>query len=321
MQVYSGVPPSGNQILIAPALLSTVSKESFSININTQRITDLYSWELQLYYLNSIINCTGAAEGNFLKGRGTTVWIAINNPNYNTTHGMIDIGASLVGAIPGVSGSGVLASVNFEAKNPGNTSIEITNPIILDRNLSDIVCTITGGLVEVREPNIHDIAVLTVSPNKNSVGQGLTMNVTFVVQNQGDFFEDFQVTATANSSMIGMRTVQNLRPSGNLTFSLIWNTTGVSMGDYVIGGSATILPNETDITDNSAISGTVIHVGAPGDATGDRVINMRDISALCRAFNTFLGSSGYVANYDLTNDGVINMRDINTVILNFGKHE
>jgi hypothetical protein len=321
LQVYGGTSPFRNQILIDPSILSTVSNENFSIDIETQSITDLYGWELQLYYLNSIINCTGSVEGNFLKGGGNTVWAAINDPNYNATHGMIDIGASLVGAIPGVSGSGILASVHFEAKNPGNTSIEITNAIILDSNLGDIICTITSGLVEVREPTIHDIAVLTVSPNKNLVGQGLTMNVTLVIQNQGDFFEDFIVTATANSSMIGMRIVQNLRPGGNLTFSFIWNTTGVSMGDYIIGGNATVLPNETDIADNSVISGTVVHVGVPGDVNGDRATNMRDITALCRAFNTVLGGPRYIAGYDLTNDGTINMRDINAAILNFGKHE
>jgi hypothetical protein len=321
MQLYGGVPSSVNQISIAPSTLSVIPTQNFTLNINTQSITNLYSWELQFYYLNSIVNCTGAVEGGFLKIAGSTVWAAKNEPNYNATHGMIDIGASLVGAVSGASGSGVLASMSFEAMKYGNTSIDIANAIVLDSNLNDINCTITNGFVEVRQPIIHDVGVLSVIPNKSLVGQGLTMNVTVVVQNQGDFLEDFTVTAYANSSVIGVRAVQDLYPSGNATLSFIWNTTAIPMGDYVISGNASILANETDLANNSAVSSMTVHVGVVGDVNGDRITNMRDIAALCRAFNAVLGGSGYVANYDLNNDGRINMRDIALAIVHFQETE
>jgi len=56
-----------------------------------------------------------------------------------------------------------------------------------------------------------------------------------------------------------------------------------------------------------------------GDLNLDGVVNMRDISIICSAFNATPGSPRWSPAADLNFDGIINMRDIELVAADFGK--
>ena len=53
---------------------------------------------------------------------------------------------SLVAAVPGVSGSGVLATVQFEAPGAGSSPIPFVNADLLDSNFGDIATGPVGGV-------------------------------------------------------------------------------------------------------------------------------------------------------------------------------
>ena len=111
--------------------------------------------------------------------------------------------------------------------------------------------------VKIIATPLHDIAVVSVVPSSNEVYEGQIVNVTIVVENNGNFTETFNVTAYANTTIIQTQTVSNLAPSNQTTLTFIWNTTGVSLGDYTIKAEASVVPGETYAANNVKVNGIV----------------------------------------------------------------
>ena len=177
--------------------------------------------------------------------------------------------------------------------------------------------------------SVSDIAIANLVPSKTVVGQGYSMDITVTVENQGDYTETFNVTIYANTTAITTRTV-TLTNGNSATITFIWNTTNVTLGNYVIKAVATTMPGEIDTDDNALINGTVL-IGVPCDVTGptrgvpDGVCNMRDIGYMCAHFGTKPSSPNWDSNCDVTGptpgvpDGIVDMRDIGETCKNFGK--
>jgi len=104
---------------------------------------------------------------------------------------------------------------------------------------------------------IHDVTVVSVAPSTNEIYEGQTMNITVVVQNNGNFTETFNVTTYANTTIIQTLTVSDLAPANQTTLTFLWNTTGISLGNYTISAEASMVPGETYATDNVKVNGTV----------------------------------------------------------------
>jgi hypothetical protein len=106
----------------------TVTIGSFpEIAIEIAGISDLYAFQLSLSYDPSIVAAQTVIEGGFLPAGGTTIFIpgSINNMMGNITF-IVD---SLVGDIPGATGSGILSEITFEALAPGTTLITLSDAL------------------------------------------------------------------------------------------------------------------------------------------------------------------------------------------------
>lgn len=104
---------------------------------------------------------------------------------------------------------------------------------------------------------IHDVTITSVTPSTDEIDQGQTLNITVVVQNNGDFTETFNVILCANMTEIETLLVPNLGPSNPTTLTFNWNTTGFSLGNYTIKAEASIVEGETYATDNVMVTGAV----------------------------------------------------------------
>jgi parallel beta-helix repeat protein len=175
----------------------------------------------------------------------------------------------------------------------------------------------------------HDVAVTIVVSPKVVIMQGYTGNVTVTVFNEGQYAENFTVTAYANSTVIGTKQVSNLASAGQITLTFIWNTTGLARGNYTISAYAQPVQGETDIADNNFTGGQVA-VSMVGDLTGttlfvpDGKVDGRDITEVARCFGSYIGCPPpliYNVNCDIFNRGKIDGRDITIVAKNFGKHD
>jgi len=168
----------------------------------------------------------------------------------------------------------------------------------------------------------HDMTLLTITASKAVVGQTYEMPIDVIVENQGDFPEDFNVTLFANTTIVGKQTVDNF-PNGTWTILVFtWNTTGFAYCNYTISAYAWPVQNETNTADNNLTGGTV-YVGIPSDIKGDGVVNILDAIVLGNHFLETPSSPGWStggANADINGDGVVNILDAIILGLHFLQH-
>lgn len=307
---------------IDPPVSQTGINEFFSIDVKVAQITDLYSWEFKIYYLNTILSATDILEGPILKSVGYTLWMDNSNPDYNATHGLIHVGASLTGEIPGVTGSGVIATITFGALVSGSSLLDLEDTIALDSSLAHIQHNVFGGWVNVGQ---HDVAISSIMLDKSVVGNSsrcaMTINVT--VENHGYFAESFSVTLYANSSVINSTAI-GLGVSQSATLQFIWRPAGFPKGNYTLGASASVVPGETDVNDNTLYNNRVIAVAIAGDLTGnggwpDGTVDIGDASLIGLTWGSNRGTLRYQPNCDINNDGIIDIEDVAILGRNWGK--
>ena len=119
---------SPTSIEVAPVSAEGLPGESLIINITVDDVTDLYLWMFRLRWNKTVLQFNSIHEEPFLeKDGGSTSGIMLTPSNISeiNTAGRIDEAAcSLVGAIPGVNGSGTIATLNFTCLSMGSTSLE-----------------------------------------------------------------------------------------------------------------------------------------------------------------------------------------------------
>jgi len=113
----------------------------------------------------------------------------------------------------------------------------------------------------------HDVAITDVVPSKTVVGQGFSLNINVTVMNRGDFTENFNVTAYANTTAIATFTDITLTSGNSTTLDFTWNTAGFAKGNYTISAVADTVPGETDTEDNNCPGGSIL-ITKVGDLGG-----------------------------------------------------
>ena len=131
----------------------------------------------------------------------------------------------------------------------------------LDNNLY------VDGVVEVKAKPpplmIHDVAVLSVFPSSTVVYVGEVVEIFVVVKNQGNFTESFNVTSFYDLHVVETLLVENLGRNSERTLVFRWNTQEVMEGNYTLSASATMVPGEENLKNNSCEDGVVTVVEAP----------------------------------------------------------
>jgi len=155
----------------------------------------------------------------------------------------------------------------------------------------------------------HDVAVKSVKPSKTVVGQGFSLTIDVNVTNIGSFPENFNVIIYANTTVIATPTNITLTSGNSTTITLTWNTAAFPYGNYTISANATVVPDETDTTDNTLIDGWVL-VTVVGDANGDCIASVADMVQVDIAIGTEPGEPNYNPNADVNCNGMISVADM-----------
>jgi hypothetical protein len=240
-----------------------IPSSNFTIFINVSDVTSLFTWQSKLWFDPSIIECTGAyyPAGHVFEGE---TFIPVE-PTIDNTGGSVLYGCSLL-MEPVDAPQGVLCALEFHVLDVGSCSLSLDqeSSFLLDYDVNDIPTTLEDGFFDNREVvEVHDVAVTNVVPSSTSVtiGDSVTINVT--VENEGDFAETFDVTAYYDGTVIDTITSVSLNSGESNVLPFTWDTTGVTVGIYVIGANATVVPDEEDVSDNYLEDGTVEVVEAP----------------------------------------------------------
>lgn len=180
------------------------------------------------------------------------------------------------------------------------------------------------GISQIQALGVHDVGIAKVFIDYGVTwGQSCEINVTLA--NYGSYDEISNLTVYANTTGLSYGTVistannVSLTVGNSTTISVFWNGKNVPRGPHVITAYVAPVSNETNITNNIYVAGT-IRVTKPYDIDGDGNINVIDL--ICVAIS--LGKSPpYGFNYpiprpDANGDGKVNVLDLILVCRNLG---
>jgi hypothetical protein len=171
---------------------------------------------------------------------------------------------------------------------------------------------------------IRDVAVTNVASSKTVVGQGCSVNITVIVDNQGEPTETFNVTVQCNETAITLPNAENyttvtLASGESTTITFTWNTTGFAYGNYTISAYAWPVPDEANTEDNNFTDG-LVSVTIIGDVDGNGNVNVLDAIDLSNSFGKSTGQAGFNSDADFDDNGIVNILDAITLANNFGQH-
>jgi general secretion pathway protein D len=134
-------------ISVQPASLPVVGATTISLDITIAGAADLFGFQFDIGFDPSVLSASSVTEGPFLGTGGATFFI----PGFvDNLAGTVSFTAdTLLTALSGVNGSGVLASLHFNSIGNGTSAITLFNVTALDSSLSGVVETIQNGSVNV----------------------------------------------------------------------------------------------------------------------------------------------------------------------------
>jgi hypothetical protein len=117
--------------------------DTFSVDIDVSIVSDLYSFQFGLGFSPSLLDVIGISEGPFLPTGGLTFPFSIDGS------GTITFVDTLLSAVSGVTGSGVLATITFQAQSAGTSNLDLSNVTLLDPQGSMISATTENGTAQI----------------------------------------------------------------------------------------------------------------------------------------------------------------------------
>jgi hypothetical protein len=102
---------------------------SFMVNVSVSNVTDLFGWEFTLEWNPMLLHVVNVREGSFLTRGGSTYF---PDPQINNTVGYVTADCSLLGNIPGVNGSGTLATLEFFVETIGECALNLTSTMLVN---------------------------------------------------------------------------------------------------------------------------------------------------------------------------------------------
>jgi hypothetical protein len=185
---------------------------------------------------------------------------------------------------------------------------------------------IINGLLPIKYIVPHDTAISNITSSKTVVGEGFSTTANVTVENQGNYTETFKVTICANATSIASQNI-TLSSENSVTITFVWNTAGFAKGNYTISAYATLVPGETDTTDNTRTDGPV-YVGIPGDVNGDGKVDLKDVYTVAAAYGSYGPSYLYPGSLphprwkpecDIKNQNKVDLKDFYITCSNYGK--
>lgn len=117
---FAAPPLTNTSVTVTPSLNTGLPGAYFTVAITIADVADVYAWEIDLHYppYLSVITVTKVTDGGFLAGG---FFVSSDNP----FAGVVTAGSTLIGNVPGVSGSGTLCTIEFYILEAGEGPLEL----------------------------------------------------------------------------------------------------------------------------------------------------------------------------------------------------
>ena len=106
--------------------------DTFTLDLAVEGITNLAGWELDIAFNPAVLKAVSVSEGNFLSKNGGQTFFQAGDIN-NTTGEITGLAVVRI-SVGGVSRTGILLSINFEAKVVGEGSLKLRQVRLGDPN-------------------------------------------------------------------------------------------------------------------------------------------------------------------------------------------
>lgn len=125
--------------------LTSSTAEAFTLALMASEVTDLFGYGVDITFDPAVVMFDTATMGTFLDGEGITVTTQITEGPVGT----LVIGQSRIGAVPGMSGSGTLVSLDFRSVAPGTSTLSTSNAGAFDSTGAAMTTEFFGGTATV----------------------------------------------------------------------------------------------------------------------------------------------------------------------------
>lgn len=134
-------------VTLKPTTSTVAPGDAVLADVSADGITNLYAFQFDVNFVPGVLAAQSVDQGTFLAVAGTAIFVPGRIDN-GTGAIQMTIG-TLVGRVPGVSGDGLLATIAFRALNAGTSPLTISNVILLDSQLQQIIPGTAGASVSV----------------------------------------------------------------------------------------------------------------------------------------------------------------------------
>lgn len=311
-----GTPGSANSSFSGGAEVNFMSSstsfntgDNFTVNVNVEKVTDLYAYGFEVKYDPTVLNFISASEKDFLKGGNTST--SFDYALENDQEGVLVIGnARLINPPDGVDGTGDLFSLQFKVVglNGKSSPINFGPTSFLADSTTDIPVQMNGFNVSVGEISSGGVSNLTADEGLERYSLKLVWTAPvdgadkYIVKKKlpnGTYVSLGESTANSFVDKDGVTGGGNIIPNIEYNYQVVASKNGV------LSSPVTVAVTETR--------------GLIGDNNRSGRVDGRDIEKLARAYGSAFGDEEYNPLADTNFDGVIDGSDLIDIGANFGK--
>ena len=140
---------AGPQVTFAATPNPAQQGGTVDIDVLVSQITDLYAYQFSINFDASLLQVSNIAMGSFLSAGGTTF---SDTGTVDNTAGTVTLSFNtLIGLLPGVSGSGTLLTLHMNTIGTGTSTLSFApaDTLFVDSNLATIGVTTVDSSVQV----------------------------------------------------------------------------------------------------------------------------------------------------------------------------
>jgi len=310
----------GTLLLIAPSPRAVSFPQSFTLNVSIANVSKLGAWQVKILFDPLVMTCTNVTEpaDNILGNPNYTLGLGVT---INNILGTV-IAHDGIFSTEGVSGSGTLCQILFNASRPGISSIAFAD---LNNYAGTVLYDAVTGTIHIPFTPINGYVQVNASGFQSNtfpvVKGGLTYNVTVFANSTISNFDYNQTSETIRFNQTGPNGSKGL-----CTTLLPLNLMNVSYFAVLVNRNATSFAHFKDGTSNfltftynhSTVEIKVLPT-VSGDLDGDRRVMMRDVAIVAYSFGSTPSIGRWNPIADTNRDMKVDMKDIAFVAGHFGQ--
>lgn len=290
--VFSGIPAS-TEIIIEDLAINPIEGDSFSTTVSITNANDVLSYGFDIIYDPLILAYTSATEDLFLNEGGTISTSFLENLENGTQGKIVVAGSRLTVPPTGLSGSGDLFTLNFDAITTGSTTITFEPASFVSDTSGDITATFDDDLLTIDPQSVNPVQNLAITEGTNR----------------------YELDLNWNAPTTGADSYKILKRDTTDAFTEIANTTNTFFTD-----NSNLIPTHIYEYQVIAVKGSLEATPASGQSTDSRGIkgdnnrsdrvDGRDLNNLALLYTKTLADPDFDALIDTTYDGQIDGSDL-----------